>query len=136
MKSFSYNGLHQRWQAEGEERKKRSAAIRRAILMRGVPIFKRYGIEKAVLFGSVVDDRAGKHSDIDLLVMPLAAVDYWQCRHELEEAFEYPLDLCTQDDAPRFVQKILTRGEVIYELYRLLDEFRAFRHVFRQAIRL
>jgi predicted nucleotidyltransferase len=116
MARFSYTGLHRRWQEEKKEREKRAAAIHSALHKRGVPIFRKYGIKRAVLFGSAAEGRTGKESDVDLLVMPLAAVDYWQCRHELEEALGGPLDLCTQDDDPRFVRKILSRGEVIYEL--------------------
>ena len=48
--------------------------------------------------------------------MPLRKEEYWEFRHELEEAIQTHLDLHTQDDDPKIVTKILERGIVIYEV--------------------
>ena len=69
-----------------------------------------------LLFGSVLTHRSTPTSDIDLLVVPLSAVDYWKFHHELEQSLGYPVDIYTQEDDPVFVQKILQRGEVVYEV--------------------
>ena len=76
----------------------------------------RYGVRKAWLFGSVAAGAAGPASDLDLLVTPVSAQDYWSLRRELESALDWPLDLYTQDDDPVFVRKIMERGELIYEV--------------------
>lgn len=97
-------------------REKTSERLRCEVISKGMPLFVKFGIKKVVLFGSVVDGRAGEASDIDILVLPLSSDQYWQCRHELEQVVNYPVDLYTQDDDQKFVSKILTRGEVIYEV--------------------
>jgi predicted nucleotidyltransferase len=93
----------------------REAEVRRARLAEAGPVFERFGIRKVVLFGSVAGGRSAVGSDIDLLVLPLAGAQYWDFKRALEEAWTYPVDLYTQDDDPIFVNKILTRGQVVYE---------------------
>ena len=55
-------------------------------------------------------------SDIDLYVCGLAEDQYWNFRHDLEEAVELPIDLYTDGDDPIFIEKIIARGEKIYGL--------------------
>jgi predicted nucleotidyltransferase len=52
-------------------------------------------------------------SDLDLLVIPVTAENYWPLRRDLEAVVDRPLDLYTQDDDPDFVRKIMERGEPI-----------------------
>ena len=113
----TYEKLKQRWQAEQMARAQQAEARKAAILTKGISIFKKFGVQKVVLFGSVADNSSGETSDLDLLAAPLSAKNYWACRHELEQAVEYPIDLYTQDDEQTFVAKILQRGEVIYEVH-------------------
>lgn len=113
---ITYDTLRARWQADKTRRQERARAMKQAVLTKGPAVFEKFGIQTVVLFGSVQDGRSHAASDIDLLAMPLAARDYWRCRHELEEALDYPLDLYTQDDDPIFVRKILDRGETIYDV--------------------
>jgi len=40
---------------------------------------------------------------------------YWAFRQALEQALKRPVDIYTPDDDPRLVEKVLKRGEVIYE---------------------
>ncbi|MBL0713174.1 MAG: nucleotidyltransferase domain-containing protein [Desulfosarcina sp.] len=110
--SFKY--LRQRWIQETSERLARSDAFRRQLLQKGTPIFKKYNIQQVYLFGSVASGCCLKLSDIDLYVSALPNDLYWQFRHELEEAVQLPIDLYTDSDDSRFVQKVVERGEKIY----------------------
>lgn len=114
--NHQYTKLKARWQHEQQARIERSTKMKHALNVRGVPVFKKFGIPKVVLFGSVLAHRSSPTSDIDLLVLSLPSADYWKFRHELEQAIGYPVDIYTQDDEPVFVQKILQRGEVVYEV--------------------
>jgi len=113
---MNYKKLKKRWLSDKLERRKISEGLRSEVISKGMSLFIKFGVEKVVLFGSVVDERAGEASDIDILVMPLSNDQYWQCRHELEQVINYPVDLYTQDDDQKFVSKVLARGEVIYEV--------------------
>jgi len=113
---MDYAKLKKRWLSDKLERRKISEGLRSELILKGMPLFIKFGIKKVVLFGSVVDKRDGEASDIDILVMPLSNDQYWQCRYELEQVINYPVDLYTQDDDQKFVSKILTRGEIIYEV--------------------
>lgn len=113
---MDYDKLKKRWFLEKLERKRISDEIKSSVISKGIPLFKRFGIHKVVLFGSVIDGRSGKNSDIDILVIPLSGDRYWPFRHELEQSLGYPLDLYTQDDDNKFIEKILERGDVIYEV--------------------
>ena len=108
--------MKKKWLLGKLVREKTSERLRSEVISKGMPLFIKFGVKKVVLFGSVVDGRARETSDIDILVMPLSNDQYWQCRHELEQAVNYPVDLYTQDDDQKFVSKILARGEVIYEV--------------------
>jgi len=113
---MNYKKLKKRWLSGKLERRKISKGLRSDVISKGMPLFIKFGVKKVVLFGSVVDGRAGEASDIDILVLPLSNDQYWQCRHELEQVINYPVDLYTQDDDQKFVSKVLARGEVIYEV--------------------
>ena len=115
-KGMKYNKLKQKWVLEKTRRKKRSKEIKSVVIKQGVPVFKKFRIRKVVLFGSILDGRAGMKSDVDLLVLPLSKDQFWECRHEIEQAIEYSVDLYTQDDDSHFTEKIMRRGEVIYEV--------------------
>lgn len=104
-----------RWQRAAEQARVAARKRREALQRAAIPVLARYGVQKAVLFGSVKSGSSHPHSDIDLLIMPLEQTLYWDAKHELEEATGYPIDLYTQADDPTLVQKILARGEVIYE---------------------
>jgi len=112
---MDYHKLKKKWAADALNRKQTSHKLKSRLLLKGVPILKRFGIGKAILFGSVLNGRCDDHSDIDLLVYPLGGQQYWAFRHELEQAMEFPVDIYTQDDDPGFINKISERGEVIYE---------------------
>ena len=113
MGSGGFSKVKARWRREREERENRSHELRRRLVERGGPILRSYGVRDAWLFGSVAAGMAELESDLDLLVMPVAADDYWPLRRDLEVAVGCPLDLYTQDDDPTFVKKVMERGEHI-----------------------
>jgi predicted nucleotidyltransferase len=86
------------------------------IVKRGFAVFEKYGIDKVVVFGSVANGVCSEMSDIDILVLPLKNSQYWDFRHELEEAVDMPIDLYTDLDDRFLVEKIISRGETIYEI--------------------
>jgi predicted nucleotidyltransferase len=89
---------------------------RKALVCSRAPaVFHRFGIRQAILFGSLQDGRSSARSDVDLLVMPLPPERYWAFRHALEQALERSVDIYTQDDDPRLLERVLKRGELIYE---------------------
>ncbi len=108
---MTFEKLNISWRLKTLEQQ-REAEVRRARLAEAGPVFERFGIRKAALFGSVAGGSSGIGSDIDL---PLAGAEYWDFKRALEEALAYPVDLYTQDNDPIFVNKILTRGQVVYD---------------------
>lgn len=93
--------------AEAEKRKAKVEAFR--------PVFGRYDIKRAFMFGSVLRGNSTISSDIDLYVEDVSAKDYWKLWRELEETAGRPVDLYCQLDDPVFVQKIRERGKLVYE---------------------
>ena len=75
------------------------------------PILKRWGIERASIFGSYVRDEAKEDSDIDILVElddDVSLFDFIGLKLELEDAIGKKVDLveyCTIK--PAFREKIL-----------------------------
>jgi len=114
IENAGFEKLKAGWlEAEGVQR--REAALRKsALLERGRSVFEKFGVTQVVLFGSVASGRSSLKSDIDLLVWPLAAEIFWTLKYELEEATGYPCDIHTEADDPIFINKVRTRGEVIY----------------------
>jgi predicted nucleotidyltransferase len=111
-----FQKLKKRRAVEREQRKIRSERVKAIVLERGIAVFKNYGICKVIVFGSVANGVCDEMSDIDILVMPLKNSQYWDFRHELEEAVDWPIDLYTNLDDPILVEKIISRGETIYEV--------------------
>jgi len=112
---FDFSRLHAR---QAQERAAAVAiAARLAALVRDrvPPILRRYGAGRAWLFGSIAAGRCHARSDVDLLVLGIAAADYWALRHDLEQALDRPVDLLTQDDDPVMVRKVTERGVLIHE---------------------
>ena len=111
-----YEKLKDRWTREKLEKQTRSAGFKRQLLENGIPVFKKYEVQAVYLFGSVAVGSSRQKSDIDLYVSGLANDQYWNFRHDLEEAVGLPIDLYTEGDNPLFLKKIIARGEKIYGL--------------------
>ena len=108
--------LKKRWALEREQRKTRSKTIKRLLLEQGKTVFEKFSVSKVIIFGSVADNLCGEKSDLDILVTPLSNDKYWEFRHVLEEAIGVQIDLYTENDDPVLVKKILSRGEILYEV--------------------
>ncbi len=113
---MKYNKLKQKWLLERIERKMQAEKIMSTVIEKGKPIFKKFALNKVILFGSVLNGRSSETSDVDILVFLLQKDQYWECRHELEQSIGFPIDLYTQDDDIKFVNKIVSRGKVVYEI--------------------
>ncbi|MEX2540247.1 MAG: nucleotidyltransferase domain-containing protein [Trueperaceae bacterium] len=112
---MGFEKLKARWRRERRQRRGQAQARRDALRSKAVPVFERFGIEKAFLFGSVAKGASRTDSDIDLLVTPLEQESYWDFRRALQVALDYELDLYTQADDPVLVNKIKERDELLYD---------------------
>lgn len=85
-----------------------------------VEFCRRYGIIKLALFGSVLSDRFGAGSDVDVLVTfdPEAQVGFLRLsrmQRELEEMLGYPVDLVPESGLkPLIREEVLATSQVIY----------------------
>jgi len=113
---MTFEKLKKKWVNDKQKRINRSADLKNSLVNKGKPIFRKYGIAKVILFGSVADGRCELSSDIDILVQPLPAEKYWNFRRELEDAINTAVDIYTTGDDPVFVDKIISRGEIVYEV--------------------
>lgn len=116
MSNGQFDKLAQRWRDERVHRKALSRRLRSRLLNCGGSVFQKYGVRRVWLFGSVSQECALVDSDVDVLVSPLSAEDYWPLRRELEAVVGHPIDLYTQDDDDVFVRKVMVRGELIYDV--------------------
>ena len=82
-----------------------------------VPILKQYGVQRAGLFGSVVNGTLGPESDIDLLVdMPAGSslFDLAGLGLDLEQALGRNVDILTYNSIhPRLRESILAEQIVV-----------------------
>ncbi len=92
---MAFEKLKKRRAVERERRKIRSELLKSLLLERGIDVFKKFDIRKVIIFGSVADGVCGDMSDVDILVMPLKNSQYWDFRHELEEAVDFLIYLYT-----------------------------------------
>jgi predicted nucleotidyltransferase len=122
QQGFDISALRRRRSREQAARASESARLHALVLAVVPQLVARYGATAAYLFGSIAAGTAHARSDVDLVVLGIGPADYWNLRHELEQALGRPLDLHTQDDDPTLVTKAIARGECIY-----------VRHVFRNA---
>jgi len=113
---MTFEKLKQKWIKDKKRRRAMASELKHLLLTRGRPIFKKYGISKVVLFGSVADGYCDLSSDLDILVQPLSCEKYWDFRREIENAIDSTVDLYTTSDDPVFVKKIFSRGETVYEV--------------------
>lgn len=83
------------------------------------PVFQRYGVSYAALFGSAARGEDKPDSDIDILVRlgrPTGMVAYIQLIENLEESLHKPVDLVTEQSLNPRLQPYVKRDlTVIYE---------------------
>jgi len=69
-----------------------------------------------ILFGSVLENRMSSRSDVDILVDSLSAEEFFSFQCQLEERLNLTIDLHTMSEDRRFIEKMIKRGEVVYEV--------------------
>lgn len=83
------------------------------------PIFRRFGIKKAAVFGSVARGEARSDSDVDLLVevkRPFGLVQFVSMKRGLETALSKSVDVVEYGSIkPAYEENILKDATVIYE---------------------
>jgi uncharacterized protein len=112
---MTYEKLITRWQQNKKLNTDRADTIKSRLKNECVDLYNRYGVNKVIIFGSLLTPNFNKHSDVDVLVLPLENEKYWEFQHQLEHLLNVDIDLHTNSDDPSFVSKIISRGEVIYE---------------------
>ena len=97
-------------------RKKRWQEARREAEALAKTLGKRYGADKVVLFGSVLEgDRFHEGSDIDLAVRGLRPESFFAAWNKLEEASSFQVDLVTLESCcASLKERVLTTGGVLY----------------------
>lgn len=115
-RSPMFSSLKNKWKNEKQDRHSRSKDVRKRLVEDGKDIFKKFNVKKVILFGSVLENRMSLKSDIDILVDPLPADLFYSFHCQLEEKLNLTIDLHTMGDDSKFIEKILQRGEVVYEV--------------------
>lgn len=112
-------GKARRHQQEMHELKRRKMAEEIADIVERLKglnhLWKKYAVKKVYLYGSAVDGRLGKESDIDIAVE--GAIDFLSLLHlfgEVDRHFDRQIDVRSLEDIP-FKDKVIKRGVIIYE---------------------
>jgi len=91
------------------------------------PVFRQYGIEKAIVFGSVARGEPSPRSDVDLILVQPTGKRFFDryegLQRDLTKAFPfapveslvYTPEELRQMQQRRFIAKALNEGRVIYE---------------------
>ena len=86
------------------------------------PIFEKYNVKKATLFGSYVKGTADTRSDVDIMVeTSLKGLAFYSLLGEVCDSMRFPVDLIekrTIDKGSEFELEINRTGVVIYERKR------------------
>ena len=83
---------------------------------KAVPILKRYGAKRILLFGSLCrSGRFHSDSDIDLVVEGIPVKDVTRAAADLMMAMDWPTDLKPLEEVSDFFRsRIVEEGEVLY----------------------
>ena len=83
------------------------------------PIFKRYGVRYAGVFGSRAKGFQRRDSDLDILVnlgQPMGFFKFLKLEEELSKNFDLDVDLVTEKSlSPYFKDEVLNGLDLIYE---------------------
>ncbi len=75
-----------------------------------------YGVQRIILFGSLVKGRFTAESDIDLAVAGLVPTDFFTAYAEVNRLSRFNVDLKPLESLhPHFFRRVLAQGEIIYE---------------------
>ena len=101
-------------------------------------IFKKYGIEKAVLVGSRAKGEAKKNSDYDIILMGEVA-DLCGLKKEIDEKIPYNVDLLLEDNINiEVLKEMLIGSRILYKriedkgLEQLYHKFLNFENAFKR----
>ncbi len=87
--------------------------------LRCAPLFKRYGVTRASIYGSTARGEDRSDSDIDLVVSlekPVGLFKFYAMNDQLEEVLGRKVDLSTPKSLnPRLASRIAGDLKVIYE---------------------
>lgn len=90
-----------------------------AIKQLASPIFEKYGVSRASLFGSIARGEASERSDIDFLIDPVRGTtlfDMAGMQIDLEKSLKKPVDLVTYRSINPLIKKHILKDELlIYE---------------------
>ena len=91
---------------------------KQTIVDKCAPIFDKFGVRYAYLFGSYAKGTANEESDVDLLVaMPVNGFTFYEMAELLRQALRKKVDLLDEsqlNDNNELVKEILSTGEKIY----------------------
>ncbi|MEK7217416.1 MAG: nucleotidyltransferase family protein [Patescibacteria group bacterium] len=83
------------------------------------PILKKYGVERASLFGSIVRGEDTDKSDVDILVSikrPMGIFEFMGLQFALEEALKKKVDLVSERAVNKYIKPYIEKNlVVIYE---------------------
>jgi predicted nucleotidyltransferase len=97
------------------------------VAMQSRPVFEKYRIQKAILFGSIAVERQSKRSDIDLILIQATDKPYFERFEGLLkdlyqalpgrdlEVFIYTPEELQRISHRRFIHRALQEGKIIYE---------------------
>lgn len=75
-----------------------------------------YGVDRIILFGSLMKGQFTAESDIDLAVSGLTPADFFTAYAEVNRLSQFQVDLKPLESLhPHFYQRVLAQGEIIYE---------------------
>lgn len=82
------------------------------------PIFRRYNVKKAILFGSYAKGQADERSDIDIFVdSGLRGLKFFGLLEDVTNALNIPVDLIDSsqvNDGSKVLSEIYASGVLIY----------------------
>jgi predicted nucleotidyltransferase len=104
-------------QAQLRRQNKQLAKLARQDLNRIVQVLRNdYGVQRIILFGSLVKGQFTAESDIDLAVTGLAPANFFTAYAEVNRLSQFKVDLKPLERLhPHFYQRVLAHGETIYE---------------------
>ncbi|MDI3548438.1 MAG: uncharacterized protein PWR10_2090 [Halanaerobiales bacterium] len=115
MKEY-YACLSKREKEQQQTNKEYHKKIEQRLQKSLIEITNRFpAIKKIIIFGSYLNDRFNKNSDLDLYIEEITGEDFYNIKRILEDKLEIDVDIYTQTDSQEFIDKIKERGEILYE---------------------
>jgi predicted nucleotidyltransferase len=89
-------------------------------ITQAIPCFKKYGVQKAAVFGSFARNEERKESDVDFIISFSRKYDLLELvglKQDLEEVLQRPVDIITYNSLRNdmFARAVLSEAKVIYE---------------------